>query len=426
MVASVGCASYSTVPVNLVPSPTPALLGPVDARKTTNSSTETWDGPLSLQKALEIALRNHPELGVAAASTEIAQGNVIQAGLYPNPTIGYIGEQVGSKGNAMGQQGPFVSQEIVTGGKLENAQTAAQQAVTVTQWQAITKRFLLEAKLRTAFYEVLTAERELKEIDAAVKIAQENLDIAKKLELINGKLEVMRANVDLEANLIKQIAGKNRLLAATPLLANAMGVPASSKLITTGDLEAPKPEYDASAMREIITSNHSEVMAAQAGIAEAEQLITKARLQNIPNLQLKAQPLYDYTEQVAQASFEVGVTIPVWNKNQGNILAADAEVNRRRHELDTIKLRLTEQLVQAGQRYETAKEQTLKYEKELIPQAKEVLRVTKIAFQNGEIKDYNTLLDAQRTVAQARINYAQSLGEFWKAVAELEALLQRP
>lgn len=426
---SVGCITPTGNHELAVPPPSIELLGPVENR---NSLPETQDfqlpGSLTIEQSLEIALQKHPELAAVSHVIQSAQGQVVQAGLYPNPTVGYRGDQVGSRGAPGGQQGPFISQEVVTGGKLQVSQSAALDALTATQWQAITTRFALEAKVRTAFYEVLTAQREVSENEAIVKIAEENLEASRKIEQAGrgSQPDVLRARVELESNKNRLIAARKRLEAAWPLLTNAMGITGVARVPLQGDLESAKPEFELKSLQEQITNNHSEIKQLQASVAEAEKLITRARLENVPNLDLQVQPLYDYTESVGQVSFEVGMRLPVWNKNQGNIQSAEAEQFRRMHELENTRLKLNERIVQVYQRYVTAREQAGKFEKDLIPQAQEALRLTKAAFESGDAKyDYTALLDAQRTLAQARLSYVQTLGEFWKATAEIKALLQQ-
>ena len=80
-------------------------------------------GPLSQSDLEQMALHGNPTLAQAAANVEAAQGRALQSGLYPNPTVGYNGEQIGGRGSsgrptAGEQQGLFIDQTIVTAGKL--------------------------------------------------------------------------------------------------------------------------------------------------------------------------------------------------------------------------------------------------------------------------------------------------------------------
>src|SRR5260221_8683422 len=65
-----------------------------------------------------MALQGNPTLAQATAAVDASRGKALQAGLYPNPTIGYRGENIGIAGSAGEFQGGFVQQTIVTAGKL--------------------------------------------------------------------------------------------------------------------------------------------------------------------------------------------------------------------------------------------------------------------------------------------------------------------
>jgi outer membrane protein, heavy metal efflux system len=83
---------------------------------------------MTLAELEETAVRCNPTIAQAAQRVEAARGRWVQAGLYPNPTAGYIGAEIGNEGRA-GQQGSFVGQEIVTAGKLRLSRDVAQQEI---------------------------------------------------------------------------------------------------------------------------------------------------------------------------------------------------------------------------------------------------------------------------------------------------------
>src|SRR6202049_1745882 len=73
---------------------------------------------ITLDELQQMALQKNPTFGQSAANIQAAQGRKKQSGLYPNPTIGYQGEQIRGGSFHGGEQGVFVQQDIVLGGKL--------------------------------------------------------------------------------------------------------------------------------------------------------------------------------------------------------------------------------------------------------------------------------------------------------------------
>src|SRR5262245_26757806 len=86
--------------------PQPVALAPLPGKALTLGDLEA------------MALRGNPTLAQAAAQVAASRGKAPQAGLYPNPTVGYVGDQMGAEGTAGELQGGFVQQTIVTAGKL--------------------------------------------------------------------------------------------------------------------------------------------------------------------------------------------------------------------------------------------------------------------------------------------------------------------
>ena len=135
---------------------------------------------LSLADLEALALQNNPTLAQAQAAIEVEQGNYRQAGLYPNPQIGYLN---GTASNASVKQsnGVFLSQEFVTAHKLDLDQHAWSQEIKRVQWdrEAQSMRVLNDLKIR--YYEVLGAQEAIAVSQRLEKIAAENLRVAERL-----------------------------------------------------------------------------------------------------------------------------------------------------------------------------------------------------------------------------------------------------
>ena len=118
--------------------------------------------------------------------------------------------------------------------------------------------------------------------------------------------------------------------------------------------------------------------------------------------------------------------IPVFNRNQGNILVAKAELGRTYQVVRQVELLLTQRLTLAYQRYRAAQEQAATFSKRILPDAAEALKLVQLGYQRGDARyDYTAVLQAQNTLAQTRLGYVGILNELQRAVSEIEGLLQR-
>src|SRR3972149_2617213 len=116
----------------------PEPLPPANAQ----ASAET---ALGLGDLEQMALERNPTLFQEATQIGISRAKALQAGLYPNPTIGYQGELIGGKNEAgrstAGEfQGGFIQQEIVTAGKLRLSRAKYEQEARAAEIQAMAQQ----------------------------------------------------------------------------------------------------------------------------------------------------------------------------------------------------------------------------------------------------------------------------------------------
>jgi cobalt-zinc-cadmium efflux system outer membrane protein len=383
--------------------------------------------PLTLPRLLDLASKIHPDLAVARAKVDAARGQMIQAGLYPNPVVSPSIEELGNKDGPAGTPGVAFSQEFVTAGKLRLAQAAASYGVTAAEWQATTRWFEVVTKVRTAYYEVLAARREVETSDEAVRLSQESLKTIKTLAKtgLKAKPDELRAQVEFDQNRVRLTQAEQRLQAADKLMAAAVGLPALPNAPIAGSIDAAAPQYDYQKSLEAILTRSSEVQSAQAKIQQAQQLFLRAQAERRPDIRVAVRPAYSNVDKTPEVMVEIGAALPIFNRNQGNIISTEAEVRRATSEARAVELRLTERLATAYQRYAAARSQVEIYEKEILPNAREAERLLRIGYESGDPKsDYTSLLEAQRTLIQTRLLHVQARGELWRAASEIAGLLE--
>jgi cobalt-zinc-cadmium efflux system outer membrane protein len=427
--ALAGCRTTPALPDELPSLPQPAGLTDAPPPAVHRASDEELPPhELSLDEIVALAVASHPDLAAARARADAARGRLIQAGLYPNPTVRWIGTQIGEKGAGSGEQGPLFTQTVVTGGKLRLARAAASHGVAAADWQAVTRWFDVVTRVRLAYFEALTARREVAASREVVRIAEEGLEAARKLQLAGAgtRPDVLRAQVELEQSRVRLEVARQRAVTADELLA----VTAGRRVLPGGPrdfpLEGPVPEYAHDDLLEAILARSSEVQEALANVLQAEQLVARAVAERVPDLTLGARPFYGDADNTFRTGFEVGTAIPVCNRNQGNIHAAQADLARTRADVQSVELRLAERLAPAHQRYVNARRQARAFAEQILPNAQESLRLVRLGYESGDPKyDYTAVLQAQHTLVQARLTYVQVLGELWRAVSELAGLLQQ-
>jgi len=386
---------------------------------------------VSLEELLDFARKNSPEIAQAAADVADAHGRWIQAGLYPNPTVGFQGDQIADYG-PFGQFGGFFNQSIVTGGKLKIARSVAYFDYVIAQ-----------AHLRRA--EVEVAHRVRLNYYAAL-VAAENVRIARLVVAFTD--EVYRRQVALvkggtaapfEASALLAIASqaelsliqsRNRYTSAWKQLAASINARDMSPAPLLGRVEENLPRYRYEALRDQMLANHTDIAVARNSVTQAERTITREQARNIPDLQ--NQFYFEKDTQAAslgapsfQFGAQIGVTVPLFNRNQGAIMSARAMFARANAEVPRVQNVLVQQLADAFERYETARAQSALYRERILPNLVSAFRGVYQRYQVEPDKvNYNDIVTAQQNLAIQMANYLQALQMLWQAQADLLGSVQ--
>lgn len=423
-----GCASppidVPTYPRTVLPVVAPAA--PAAATPSVRPASATEPGPISagLDELLALTRQRNPDLAAAAARVGEARGRMVQAGLYPNPTAGYSGNQINDGPGTPGQQGGYVSQEFVTAGKLQIAREAARLGVTAADWQVASKWFDTAARVKTTYYEYTAALAVLRETERTLDLFTTALATTEKLAA-GGKVDgydVTRLKVEVTQTANRVGAARQRVAATERMLAVVVGV---DRLPGVAATELPAavgvPGYDEAVG---LAGRSSFVLAAAAEVEQARLEVRAAEVKPVPNVETVTTVAHDFVTRAPMVSVLVGLPLPVWDRNQGNIASAQYRLRAAEAGVEQARLRAIERLAGAYQRYENARRQLDLFRTKVLPDAAAALeQIDRVYAARGE-RFFDTL-DARRVLAQARIDYAQTLGDLWAAAAEIEAVIQQ-
>lgn len=378
---------------------------------------------LGLPELEQMALQYNPTLSQALARVEEARGIWQQVGLYPNPVAGYVAEEMGDDYTA-GKQGGFIGQEFVFGGKLRlNRQVACQEVVRREQ-QYAAQQFRVLTHVRTTFYDVLLAQRRVELTERLVNIAGEGTKAADQLlkakeasrvDLLQARIEANKAKI-LRENAQKQYEGGWRALAAV------VGVPDMAPVSLSGDVDEVGPPLTWEDAMGQLLSQSPELAAASARLEGARWSSQRARVEWIPNVAVRASVQHDNASGDDVAGLEVAVPLPLFDRNQGNIVAANSNVMAAERNMERLQLSLQNRLARVFRLYAMAHQQYANYRDSILPDAKETLDLVTAGYRQGEFS-YLTLLTAQRTYFESNLTYLDSLLDLKASRASIEGFL---
>ncbi len=384
------------------------------------------DISLTLEGLEQLALAHNPTLVQAGANVEDARGRELQSGLYPNPTVGYTGEQIGLRGDAAPgeHQGMFIDQTIVTAGKLRLNRAKFGQEVTQMEWQAAAQQYRVVNGVRVRYYQLLAMQKLVAVRTELLKLAEDvvttveelvNVGQANKPDLLQARVEARQAKVALQN-------AKALYDAARQQLAAFVGVQQLPDGALPGDLEAGEPLPDYQVTLAHLLEASPELWIARTDVARNQIALKREQVEPIPNVQLRAATGYNFESKTVTTTVNAGVRLPVFDKNQGNIRSVTAQLAKAQAEVGRTELSLQRRLSRAYARYQTALAVVETYRKDNLPDSREAYLLYKESFEKRRAA-YPQVLIAQRNYFQIATEYVEALEKLRRAEVELRGLL---
>jgi outer membrane protein, heavy metal efflux system len=385
----------------------------------------TTSSSATVEELVQTALSQNPRMSKANFAIEATRGRLIQAGLYPNPSVEVNADELGDRTGPPGIiTAPKISQEFVTGGKLTLSQAVAAREVDLSTLSLYRERFDLVGSVRVAFYELYSLEQRIRVLDELAKLAGDAVKNGQALLKAGqiSKLDLTQLEVEQSRFQSQATAAQQELAALRKRLAAIVGNAQLNIGTLSGEFES-LPVYDLERAVDVVRASHPEISLARMAAERAHAVVHRAEAEAIPNVTLST----GYTRQSQNRSNDwllgLSVPVPVWNKNQGNILSAKAEYRVAVQEVARVQNDLTARVAAAMQTYSSAKKIAEQYRSEILPKAEETYKLLQSAYKSDAKLDAIRLIQAQRTIAEAKLEYNRALGDAWKAAAELSGLL---
>src|SRR6266436_2988335 len=395
-------------------------------------SQENAKGSLiTLEQVQKIAIESNPTLRQAEAEIRAAKARQQQSGLYPNPTVAYTGDEIRGGSVGGGKQGFFVQQTVVTGGKLGLSREVFGKDVKLAEIEAEEQKMRVQSAVKMAFLRVLAAQELLDARRDMATIAQDAAETQRRLMNTGqaDETEVLEAEVGAQRTRMRARMQENALREEWRSLAAVIGQPDLSLTTVAGDLEKGWPEVNEERTVEAIAKESPAVRIADVAEARAQSILDRARRETIPDVQVRAGMEYNH-ELLGSVPFAKGwegsagvaLQIPFFNRNQGNVAAARADIDRAGQEKKRISLTLRERAASAVDQHANARLTAVQYREEMLPLAKKAYGL--MAEKYGQmLASYPRVLDTQRKLYEMQIEYIAALEGVWTNGIALQGYL---
>jgi outer membrane protein, heavy metal efflux system len=378
----------------------------------------------------DLALANNPTLKQASEIVQRSAAESRQAGLHPNPSAGYEGSEIRGGSFGGGENGGFIQQTIVLGGKLGLRKRVFQDQQREDEAGLSEQHYLILGDVDQRFYSTLAAQELVKIRENLLKLALDarqtagqlaNVGQADEPDVLQAEVEADRAKLDYQTSQMDYVKSFEALAAT-------VGKPGLLLSPLVGNLDR-WPELHAQQIVETILSNSPEVKRAQLAVVRAEAEVRSAKREAIPDVQLRAGIQQD-NEALNEAAIRqspvgligfgsLSINLPLFNRNQGNVAAARAEVERARDDVTRVQLSLQHRAEPLLQAYRTEEIQAGLYKGEMIPEA---LRAYQLYLYNYRhmAAAYPEVLISQRTLFQLEVAYIETLDHLWQNAIALQ------
>ncbi|HEV3481123.1 MAG TPA: TolC family protein [Candidatus Acidoferrales bacterium] len=385
---------------------------------------------LTLEQLQQMALQNNPTLRQAQAQIRAAAGRTLQAGLWPNPTVGYTSEEIRGGSFGGGQQGVFVQQDVILGGKLGLERKIFAEEGKQSEAEADEQRLRVENGVRIAFYQSLAAQQMVQTRMKLSELAKDAVETTQQLFNVGqaDQPDLLEAQVEADESELALTASQQDQQRAWRVLTALVNVPTMPLTRLEGNLE-DLPSIDPDQTLQTILRDSPAMKIAQLSVTRADAALARAKREIVPDLSLRAgirndlESLETVPRTVGPVGFaEVGVNLRLFNRNQGNIQAAKADQEGATLNVQRVSLVLRQMAAPVLQNYISSRAVADKYKTTTLPTAQRAYELYMQRYREGAAA-YPQVLIAQRTLFQLQTNYVSALENVWMNAVTLQGLL---
>lgn len=374
---------------------------------------------LTLERAVTLAYDRNPDFSAARSEIGIASGLSRQAGAIPNPELGFEVEDTRSDRQT---RAITITQPIELGGKRGARIGVAEANRSMVDADLDSRRQGLRADVIQAFFAALRAQEGIRLAESSLSLAERSAEVA-NAQVTAGKvspLEATRADMQLATVQLDLRRTQQEWDSARHMLARLLGTGAPDFGDLVGSFEhLPEVPSESSLLDRVLESADMRRAHRQVALSEAE--LGLERSQRYPDIRVSIGSQYDEIERERVNLVGLSVPLPLFDRNQGNVLAAARRADQARDLRNAAELRVRGEIQQALRDWRTARADVDEIRGRILPAGQRTVEMVTRGFGLGRFA-FLDVLDAQRALIDARTRYLQSLQAVIDAWARIERL----
>jgi outer membrane protein, heavy metal efflux system len=411
-----------------------------NAQSNTNLSSIANAATLSLAEAKRLAFVRNWDLLAAKSDVDIATAQRLVAHEFPNPVASFSVQKINidnhsagtSEGNGFWERNydtfAAVNQLIEIGGKRRARKDSATAGLRSAEARLADARRTLDAGVTQAYVTVLLAEQKRQILTDSAASLRKEAGIAEarqhagEISLADrSQIEIAAERLELDAT---SAAADSRN--ATIALETVLGVrQPQGTMHLTDSLEPLAEMRPGETNLQAALARRPDIRAAESARAKAEADVRLQKAMRIPDPTFLGQYEHEPPDQPNTLGFGVSFPLPLWNRNRGNITAAQVAVEQAGVQLAKVEAQAAAEIVSSQTTYSASLSRWQRYRQRLAPKSRQIRDTVAFAYEKGGASLLD-LLSAQRNDNDVRLATAQAAADTANAAAALRAARNEP
>ena len=386
------------------------------------SAFSNGEGTLSLEIAIETALRENPGLKVIRQKVKVARARIDGIALLGNPAL-----ETEFVGGSHAEQRLELTKTFELGGQRGHRIRIAKVHLEKVDAELAEASQSLTKSVKIAFYDLLLTQEKLKLAKEIVQHNEQMRDIA-QIQFEAGDLSITQANlanIQLQSALQEAATLESQLQLAQLSLNGLMGTPLETARIAVGALrEKASPDtlqkLTLDALKTQALAHRKALSSLQLNAQLTENELRLAKGANIPDLSVGALAERRIGERAFGVKFSI--PLPLFNRNRVGINPTKAQQQVNTAEINNSEKQIVQEVMAAYMSLRTTEKMLAFYEDDSLKLLNENLKLTRTAYELGETELLELIL-MQNEFIKTRFAYFDALTAYHKALAELEGAI---
>jgi cobalt-zinc-cadmium efflux system outer membrane protein len=334
--------------------------------------------------------------------------------------VGRTGERSGFDG---AEATLVLSQLVELGSKRDKRTQVATLAKRATEWDYEVKRLDVLTKVRKAFVNVLARQKHLELAEELARLSEtvlntvsQRVEAGKDTPLEKTKAEVVYAVAQIELKkAYKNLDSARISLASTWAEKTAVFERAIGEYEKISPIPPPNKLANLLDQNPDITRWGDEIAKYQAALQ-----LEEAKTISDPSVFGGVQHFNENDDNAMVFGFSM--PLPIFDRNQAGVREARYRLAKAREEQQAEAIRVNTVMMEAYARLFNAFTEVDGLKNEILPRAGQVFEAATESYREGKL-NYLNVLDAQRTLFEAKGQYIEALADYHKAKADMERFI---